>query len=642
MLHIGTTNAEAFHTSKKVTSDAKDQHCLRAMPALREVLELEFDNGQNWRVHPLLLRERCGPRQNTTKQRLFEIIDVIGGCSVQGCHLADEGQSLHLEFADGQQGTFDVASLLDERKNESNLIPDVRLWDPSCFRRDAICFDGAHLDDGELAEQLLTQGIAIVRNVKTEIGCGYDWLTHHLGVVRATEWGSTFHVKVEQKTTGRLTEDVAYTNEAIDLHVDNPYRRPVPGYWCLHALSMGHGGGGETLVCDGFTVSERLRTEDPAAFEILTKVPISFRYTDGQTIDLNDQRPHIQLALDPKSGRKQVRRITYSGRLDEVPLDLSPEDAQEYYRARKVWLEMARQNAIQFKLNDGEMIILNNERVMHGRTQIHGSHGDKCTGRFLEGCYIDKDGVTSRYFLRKSADRTKAVSVRPRLVSARMTLVNQKTSGEETEISHAKVTFRSLDECSQRDIKHMTDHYARACSAEKLAQRAIAMLQSADNAQMFGCLVSLREHCLQSASRALADGASDEVVVAALLHDVGELLSPSNHGEIPASMLAPYISPKTHWVLAHHEIFQMYYYAHHLGMDRNTRDQYTNHPYFEACRKFCEDYDAPSFDPDYPTMPLEQFVPILHRVFSLEAYWWDHSHPKRNTVLPSQALLSKL
>jgi predicted HD phosphohydrolase len=322
---------------------------------------------------------------------------------------------------------------------------------------------------------------------------------------------------------------------------------------------------------------------------------------------------------------------------------LSPEVAEEYYRARKVWLEMARQNAIQFKLNEGDLIILDNERVMHGRTEILASDGDSCTGRFLEGCYIDKDGVTSRYFLRKSAGRTNAVSVGRRLVSANMVLATQKTSGQEVEIPDAEVTFRSLSECSQQDVRNMTDNYTRACSAEKLTQRAVGMLQSADNAQKLGCAVSLREHCLQSASRALVAGASDEIVVAALLHDVGELLSPSSHGEIPAAMLAPYVSPETHWVMAHHEIFQMHYYAHHLGMDPNTRDQYVDHPYFEACRKFCEDYDAPSFDPDYPTMPLEQFVPILHRVFSLEAYWWDHNHPKRGAVVSQpQQFLSKL
>lgn len=128
--------------------------------------------------------------------------------------------------------------------------------------------------------------------------------------------------------------------------------------------------------------------------------------------------------------------------------------------------------------------------------------------------------------------------------------------------------------------------------------------------------VNRLQHCLQAATRAHADGADDEIVVAALVHDVGDILSPYNHGELAAAMMKPYVSERTWWILKHHCVFQGYYYNHHLGGDRNARDKYRDSPHWEACRQFCHDYDQCAFDPSYPTKPLEFFEPILRRVLS--------------------------
>ena len=128
--------------------------------------------------------------------------------------------------------------------------------------------------------------------------------------------------------------------------------------------------------------------------------------------------------------------------------------------------------------------------------------------------------------------------------------------------------------------------------------------------------VNRYQHSLQSASRAYEAGEDEELVVAALVHDIGDTLSPYNHGELAAAMMKPYVSEKTHWILLHHCVFQGYYYNHHLGGDRNARDKYRDSPYWEACRDFCHNYDQNSFDPDYPTKPLEFFEPMLRRVLS--------------------------
>ena len=137
---------------------------------------------------------------------------------------------------------------------------------------------------------------------------------------------------------------------------------------------------------------------------------------------------------------------------------------------------------------------------------------------------------------------------------------------------------------------------------------------------MEGYQVSRLEHSLQSATRALHAGESEEMIVAALLHDIGDELAPMNHSEYAASILKPYVSEKTHWIVEKHGEFQAYYYAHHLGGNRNKRDKYKGHKYFDACVNFCEKYDQCSFDPNYESYPLEKFEPMVRNIFARKPY----------------------
>ncbi len=121
-------------------------------------------------------------------------------------------------------------------------------------------------------------------------------------------------------------------------------------------------------------------------------------------------------------------------------------------------------------------------------------------------------------------------------------------------------------------------------------------------------------HCLQTATRAHRDGRDEEYVVMALLHDIGDTLGAFNHPDIAAAILKPFLSEENHWIVAHHGIFQGHYFFHHLGMDRNMRDQFAGHPYYAACAEFCEKYDQAAFDADYDTLPLEFFEPMVMRL----------------------------
>ena len=155
--------------------------------------------------------------------------------------------------------------------------------------------------------------------------------------------------------------------------------------------------------------------------------------------------------------------------------------------------------------------------------------------------------------------------------------------------------------------------------ADKTAERILKFLSNLTET-LEGYQVSRLEHSLQSATRAYKNGESEEMVVAALLHDIGDELAPMNHSEYAASILKPYVSEKTHWIIEKHGVFQMYYYAHHLGGDRNKRDQYKNHRYYQDTINFCEKYDQNSFDPDYKSLPLEFFRSMVKKIFSRKPY----------------------
>ena len=123
------------------------------------------------------------------------------------------------------------------------------------------------------------------------------------------------------------------------------------------------------------------------------------------------------------------------------------------------------------------------------------------------------------------------------------------------------------------------------------------------------------EHSLQTATRAYKDDADEEIIVVALLHDIGDIVAPQNHSELAAAILRPYISENSCWLVQHHGLFQGYYYYHFLGLDRNERDKYCNHPAYQATIDFCERWDQRSFDPDYESLPLSFFEPMVRRVF---------------------------
>jgi|TARA_B100001964_G_scaffold105460_1_gene117692 predicted HD phosphohydrolase len=180
-----------------------------------------------------------------------------------------------------------------------------------------------------------------------------------------------------------------------------------------------------------------------------------------------------------------------------------------------------------------------------------------------------------------------------------------------------KVKFIQMNEGTKEDYLLLNKNEKKFI--EGTADRILKFMSALSNT-LEGYQITRLEHSLQTATRALNDKADDEMIVGALLHDIGDELAPLNHSEYAAAVLKPYVSEKTHWIIEKHGEFQMYYYAHHLDGNRNQRDKYKSHKYFKETVDFCENWDQKSFDPNYKSLPLKEFESYVNKIFSRNPY----------------------
>ncbi|WP_105104120.1 HD domain-containing protein [Microbulbifer pacificus] len=173
--------------------------------------------------------------------------------------------------------------------------------------------------------------------------------------------------------------------------------------------------------------------------------------------------------------------------------------------------------------------------------------------------------------------------------------------------------FRHMEEGTSEDWKIIAEAFGPF--ARELPERILAHLGLLKG-DCGGFPVDRLTHCLQTATLAYRGGKDEEYVVCALLHDIGDTLGSYNHADVAAVLLEPFVSDANHWMIKHHAIFQGYYFFQYLGMERNLRDQFRDHPYYARTLEFVEKYDAPAFDPEGETLPLEFFTPMLRRVFA--------------------------
>jgi len=178
---------------------------------------------------------------------------------------------------------------------------------------------------------------------------------------------------------------------------------------------------------------------------------------------------------------------------------------------------------------------------------------------------------------------------------------------------NARANFVRMQDSTQQDWQLIGAEFMQFTKG--LPDRIIKHLQILEG-DYGGFPIDRYTHSLQTATRALRDGRDEEYVACALLHDIGDTLGSFNHPDIAAAILKPFVSEENLWMVQNHGIFQGYYFFHHIGLDKNMRDQFKGHPYFERTAEFCELYDNPAFDAKAETLPMSEFEPMLRKLFA--------------------------
>jgi predicted HD phosphohydrolase len=183
----------------------------------------------------------------------------------------------------------------------------------------------------------------------------------------------------------------------------------------------------------------------------------------------------------------------------------------------------------------------------------------------------------------------------------------------ETKPAPARATFHAMTEGTAQDWQTISTHFLDF--GTRLTDRVLDHMRLlADDHGGFA--VSRLEHCLQTATRATRANRDDEYVACALLHDIGDTLCTYNHPDAAVAILKPFVCAENLWMVEKHGIFQGYHYFQYLGMNRDARDAYRDHPSHDRTVEFCAEFDQNSFDPAYRSMQLEEFRPLLESLFS--------------------------
>jgi len=188
-----------------------------------------------------------------------------------------------------------------------------------------------------------------------------------------------------------------------------------------------------------------------------------------------------------------------------------------------------------------------------------------------------------------------------------------------------RATFTTMAESTAEDWQLIAGHAAEFMGG--LPDRVLTHLRLLDG-DYGGFAVDRLTHSLQTAARAERAGRDDAYVLCALLHDIGDTLGSFNHADIAAAIVKPFVSPELHWMVEQHAMFQGYYFFHHLGLDRDLREQHRGHPQFDLTAEFCAEFDSPAFDPAYPTPPLEHYEPLVRSMMA---------SPVRSIYMPADA-----
>ena len=341
--------------------------------------------GEKKEIHPFWLRERVNSENfldQKTQQRLFDPTMLKNSSEISKVNISDK--FLEVSFKDGAYAKLIIENILKEFEKDNELYFINKISWKSDFQNNNIYkFNKNFFEEKIMYESLLDfykYGFVIFENVPTQDNFIVNF-ANSIGSIRRTNFGEFFNVKSKPNPN-----DLAYTSLPLAPHTDNPYRKPVPCIQLLHCIENEVDGGLSTLV-DGLAVTEELKKEHPSFFQILTEIKVKFQFVDDNVV-LEDWAEMIQL-----DENKRLKQVRFSPRLDFVPL-MDKEKLELYYAARNKISEMynSEKFRIEFKLKPGDLLMMDNYRLLHGRTEYNANEGN----RFLQGCYIDYDSTEGK------------------------------------------------------------------------------------------------------------------------------------------------------------------------------------------------------------------------------------------------------
>ena len=337
-------------------------------------------------IHPFWLRERVDEEEfldKGTQQRLFDPTSLDSEISINKASIRDK--FLEINFNDGVNSRLDINKLAQEFDNKDTVIKSITKikWDSNLDKIKNFEYEENFFESREMHDLLVSfyqYGFVIIKNIPTNNNFIVKF-ANSIGSVRRTNFGEYFDVKSKPDPN-----DLAYTSLGLTPHTDNPYRNPVPCIQLLHCIESEVSGGLSTLV-DGFTVTEDLKKENLEFYEILSEVKVRFKFIDKEVV-LEDWSELIKLNKD-----KTFKQVRFSPRLDYVPI-LQKNKLDLYYKARKKLSEMYNSDKykIEFKLEPKDLMMMDNYRLLHGRTSYETKEGN----RYLQGCYIDYDSTEGK------------------------------------------------------------------------------------------------------------------------------------------------------------------------------------------------------------------------------------------------------
>ncbi len=343
------------------------------------------NNGLKKEIHPFWLRERVNGDafvDKKTQQRLFDPAQVKENIKIIYLSLSED--SLEIIFNDGAFAKLKIKDIFKEFSNINEIknIKKVK-WDSALKKVNYFKFKKNFFENEKMYRALINFykfGFVIFKKVPRQNNFIVNF-ANSIGSIRRTNFGDFFNVKSKPSPN-----DLAYTSLALSPHTDNPYRNPVPCIQMLHCIQNEVNGGLSTLV-DGYTVTEKLKKKFPKYFKILNEIKVKFQFIDKNVV-LEDWAEMIR--LDNMGNFNQVR---FSPRLDFVPL-LDKKKLELFYSARNKLSELYNSSKyrIEFKLIPGDLLMIDNHRLLHGRTAYDANEGK----RFLQGCYIDYDSTDAK------------------------------------------------------------------------------------------------------------------------------------------------------------------------------------------------------------------------------------------------------